>query len=139
VLGWKPEPLDSAPTSLVKRARTLLETPIADLGAADVGFLLRQKIGVEILLDRALDLLEVDPLVETEYYPGDLLCAVLRLPPQHFAVDDARGARVAAIADKGCAAAVTAPERPHISEQIRAEIKRAVGQLNASLASDKSN
>jgi hypothetical protein len=104
-LGWTPESPESAPTGLVKRARTLLETPIANLDAADIGFLLRQKIGVEILIDRALDLLECDPIVETEFYPGDLLCAVLRIPPRHFAANDERGARIAEIADKGCAAA----------------------------------
>jgi hypothetical protein len=138
-LGWKRESPDSAPTGLVKRARRLLETPIAEFSAADIGFLLRQRIGVEILLDRALDLLERDPIVETEYYPGDLLGAVLRIPPQHFTADDARGARIAAIADKGCAAAVAVDDfgHPHLSKQIRDEIESGAKQLNTLLKSNE--
>jgi hypothetical protein len=139
--GWKPEPPESVPTGLVGRARTLLETPIAEFSAADIGFLLRQRIGVEILLDRALDLLERDPIVETEYYPGDLLCAVLRILPQHFTINDERVARVASIADKGCAAAAAANDsgQPHLSKQIRAEIESSAKQLSILLKLEKKN
>ena len=133
--GWKPESQDSAPTGLVKRARALLETPIAEFGAADIGFLLRQQIGVDLLLDRALDLLERDPLLETEYYPGDLLCAVFRIPPQHFTANEARGERVAVIANQGYAAAAAVNEfgQPLLSQQLRAEIENCIKQLNTLL------
>jgi CDI immunity proteins len=139
--GWKAASPDSAPTGLVRRALTLLDAPITEFSAADIGFLLRQRIGVEILLDRALDLLECDPIVETEYYPGDLLCAVLRVPPQHFAANDMRQARIAAIGDKACAAAAAANEsgQPHLSKQIRAEIDEGVKQLGTLLKFDKKN
>jgi len=133
--GWKPQSPDSAPTGLVKRVRALLETPIAEFSAADIGFLLRQRIGVDLLLDRALDLLESDPLRETEYYPGDLLCAVCRIPPQHFTADETRGARVAAIANRGFAAAAAVNEfgQPFLSKQLSAEIESCTKQLNTLL------
>jgi len=140
-LGWKPASPDSAPTGLVRRAITLLDAPITEFSAADIGFLLRQRIGVEILLDRALDLLEYDPIVEAEYYPGDLLCAVLRVPPQHFAGNDVREVRIAAICDKARAAAAAANEsgQPHLSKQIRAEIDDGVKQLGTLLKFDEKN
>jgi CDI immunity proteins len=133
--GWKPRSPDTAPTDLVKRARALLETPIAEFSPADIGFLLRQRIGVDLLLDRALDLLESDPLLETEYYPGDLLCAVFRISPQHFTADETLGARVAAIANKGLAAAASVNEfgQPLLSQQLSTEIESCIKQLNTLL------
>jgi hypothetical protein len=140
-LGWKPESPDSAPTGLVRRVRALLEMPITELGAADVGFLLRQNIGVGILLDRALDLLESDPMMETEYYPGDLLCAALRVPPQYYAADDGRRARIMVIADEvsAVAGATTTPGRPYVAERLRAAIEADIKQLKGLLKSDNKN
>jgi hypothetical protein len=58
---------------------------IATLTPDDLRLLIGQQIGVEILLRHALALLASDPLVEGDFYPGDLLVAVLRLPPEYWA------------------------------------------------------
>lgn len=42
--------------------------------------MLGQEVGVHTLLPRAVQMLLEDPLVEGDYYPGDLLAVVLRLP-----------------------------------------------------------
>lgn len=49
--------------------------------------MLSQQIAVPILLPMAVAVLADDPLAEGDYYPGDLLYAVLRLPSPHW--DDA--------------------------------------------------
>lgn len=42
--------------------------------------LISQKIGLIHVLPIVIELLQSDPLIETDYYRGDLLCAVLDLP-----------------------------------------------------------
>ena len=39
--------------------------------------LLGQRIGVRFLVPRAIELLDLDPMLEASFYPGDLLAAVL--------------------------------------------------------------
>ena len=39
-----------------------------------------QQVGVNYLVQRALDHLDAHPLASGDYYPGDLLAAVARLP-----------------------------------------------------------
>ncbi|MGW4488650.1 contact-dependent growth inhibition system immunity protein [Amycolatopsis sp. NPDC004368] len=46
--------------------------------------LLRQDVGVDVLVPEALSELEVDPLVEGDFHPGDLLLAVLALPAERW-------------------------------------------------------
>lgn len=46
----------------------------------DFRIMLGQRIAVPILLPLAVDVLVSDPYAEGDYYPGDLLWAVLRLP-----------------------------------------------------------
>jgi len=71
-LAWKAASADGEPSGLVRRARTLDETPIAEFSPADICFLSWPKDRRRILLDRALDRLERAPRLETEFYPGDL-------------------------------------------------------------------
>ena len=53
--------------------------------AADFRVLILQQIGLPILVSPALDLLAKDSLLEAEYYPGDLLHAVLVIAPEFYA------------------------------------------------------
>lgn len=74
-----PEP-EAGSTSLIVRCHALRRKPLSALTAADLRIMLSQQIGVPVLLPIAVEVLSVEPLVEGDFYPGDLLSAVLRLP-----------------------------------------------------------
>lgn len=69
----------TAPTDLVRRCMAARRRPIRDLPLDELRCLIGQTIGLKYLMPGALDIIEVNPLEETESgYPGVLLCAVLR-------------------------------------------------------------
>ena len=70
---------DAAPTIMVARCLRLRRTPLKDLTEADLRLLVSQKIGLRILVPKALQLVSNEALLETEFYPGDLLSALLRI------------------------------------------------------------
>ena len=72
-------------TRLVRTAHDLRRKPIATLTTEDLRLLIGQQIGVDVLVRCALALLSDDPLAEGDFYPGDLLVAVMKLPPQFWA------------------------------------------------------
>ncbi|MFD4208614.1 contact-dependent growth inhibition system immunity protein [Micromonospora tulbaghiae] len=74
-----PDPGPEA-TSLVRRCAELRRKPLAEFTVEDLRVMIGQEIGVPALLPLALQVLRRDPLVEGDYYPGDLLANVLRLP-----------------------------------------------------------
>jgi hypothetical protein len=67
----------TAPTGMVARCLRLRRTPLRDFTLGDLRLLVGQKIGLETIVPRALQHLLSEPLVETEYYPGDLLSVLL--------------------------------------------------------------
>lgn len=71
-----PEP--SVHTNLIDTCHRLRKIPLNALSAGDVRILLGQRIGVRHLVDRAIEFLNEDPMLEASFYPGDLLTAVLR-------------------------------------------------------------
>ena len=71
-------------TLMVERCHALRKVPIGHLSPADLRLLLGQDIGVRFLMPLALDLLESDPLIEAEYYPGDLLHAAMSIPGDYW-------------------------------------------------------
>jgi hypothetical protein len=79
---WGPAPEDA--TTLVAKVHELRRKPIGELTPEDLRLLLGQQVGVDVLLPRALELLKHDPLTEGDFYPGDLLASVLRLPQSYW-------------------------------------------------------
>jgi hypothetical protein len=78
---WRdPGPPGPESTYLVRRCHELRRTPLETFTVEDLRIMLGQQIAVPILLPMALAVLREDPLAEGNYYPGDLLLAVLRLP-----------------------------------------------------------
>ncbi len=65
------------PTALVERCHKYRKIPIKNLTIEQIRTLISQNIGLEFLLPKALDVLKLNILAEGEYYPGDLLSAVL--------------------------------------------------------------
>ncbi|MEH0984575.1 contact-dependent growth inhibition system immunity protein [Micromonospora sp. CPCC 205556] len=75
---WGPPEPDS--TFLVRRCTELRRKPLTQFTVEDLRIMLGQQIAVPILLPLAVEVLARDPLAESDFYPGDLLGSVLRLP-----------------------------------------------------------
>lgn len=67
-------------TFLIRRCLALRRKPLSEFTTEDLRIMLGQRIAVPILLPMAVTVLAGNPLAEGDYYPGDLLYAVVRLP-----------------------------------------------------------
>lgn len=67
-------------TYLVKRCHALRHLPLKELTTEDLRILIGQEIGLLFLVPLALEVLERDPLIEGDFYPGDLLKLVAEIP-----------------------------------------------------------
>jgi len=74
-------------SSVTIRCRLLLEKSLDQLTAGDVAFCLRQTIAIPHVVPIALDLLDVNPIVEAELYDGDLLVSLLLAAEKHALTD----------------------------------------------------
>ena len=75
---------ESAPTPMVAKCLRLRRVPLKDLGPADLRLLIGQKIGLKYLVSKALHLVVENSLVQTEYFPGDLLSVLLRIDKAYW-------------------------------------------------------
>lgn len=72
-------------TRIIRDTHALRRKPVGELTAGDLRLLLSQQVGVEVLARLAVGVLREDPLAEGDYYPGDLLVAVMKLPAAYWA------------------------------------------------------
>jgi hypothetical protein len=79
---WGDSPADS--TYLIRTIHEVRRKPIGLLSAEDLRIMLGQEVGVDILVPRALARLEENPLLEGDFYPGDVLVSVVRLPEAYW-------------------------------------------------------
>jgi hypothetical protein len=79
---WGDPPSDA--TRLISTVNRLRRRAIGSLDTEDLRILLGQQVGTEILVPLAVERLEEDPLAEGDFYPGDLLAAVVRLPGDYW-------------------------------------------------------
>ncbi|MFC5889920.1 contact-dependent growth inhibition system immunity protein [Kitasatospora sp. CM 4170] len=91
--AWPDPPADA--TRLVTTVHALRRRPIGTLTVEDLRRLLGQQVGVPFVLPLALEILRRNPMAEGDLYEGDLLAAVLALPPEvwHASPHLAREAR----------------------------------------------
>lgn len=75
---WKDE--IEFPSNLVINCHKYRKIPIKDLTIEQLRLLISQKIGIEYLVEIAIEELERDVLAQGDLYEGDLLEAVLGLP-----------------------------------------------------------
>ena len=80
---WPPPPSDAS--SMVQRCHALRKVPVAKLAAGDCRLLIGQDIGTKHLVPLALTFVEAEPLLEGDYYPGDLLLSLFRVPKEYWA------------------------------------------------------
>jgi hypothetical protein len=106
-------------TSLVATVHELRRRPIGTLAVEDLRVLIAQHMGLDVLVPPALARLERDPLAEGDFYPGDLLVAVLRVPAAYWAAHPAQRDRLRAVVD--------AVDPGEVDDELRADIARFRG------------
>jgi hypothetical protein len=79
---WGVAPKDSS--YLISTVHRLRSKPVDLLETEDLRIMIGQDIGLEVLIPLALQRLMRDPLAEGDYYPGDLLVAVLRASREYW-------------------------------------------------------
>ncbi|MBR7838377.1 hypothetical protein KDL01_34220 [Actinospica durhamensis] len=82
--GAWPEPRGEV-TRLVATVHEVRRRPIGMLGPEELRLLISQGLSLRYLLPLAVEMLRVDPMVEGDLYPGDLLSAALFRGPQAWA------------------------------------------------------
>jgi CDI immunity proteins len=118
---WGEPPYDSY---LVRTCHRLRRKPVDELTNEDLRFLIGQGIGLPHLLDRAVALLEINPLVEGDYYPGDLLAAVLRFGESFLAERSELFRRVAVVAGRAEALLRAESESSGATAELLGEVQR---------------
>ncbi|RSM41901.1 hypothetical protein DMA12_23460 [Amycolatopsis balhimycina DSM 5908] len=79
---WGNPPADA--TRLIKTVYELRHKPISAMDIEDLRLLLLQQESLDVLVPVALNHLEQNPLAEGDFYPGDLLTAVLKSPHAYW-------------------------------------------------------
>jgi hypothetical protein len=94
---WGDPPADA--TRLTATVHALRQRPVGQLGTEGLRVLIAQQVGLDVVVPLALARLEHDPLAEGDFYPGDLLVAVLRVPQAYWRSHSDEAARLRTIAD----------------------------------------
>ncbi|SEJ79832.1 hypothetical protein SAMN05216327_12088 [Dyadobacter sp. SG02] len=68
-----------APTNLVNKHNQLLKKNVDDFSVEDIRFMIGQRTALEILLPRAIELLNENIIAEGDLFEGDLLLSVVSL------------------------------------------------------------
>jgi hypothetical protein len=68
-------------SALVTTCLALYEKPLRDFTVEDLRVMIGQEIGLEFLVALAIEVLEENPFVAGDYYPGDLLSMVVKVEP----------------------------------------------------------
>ena len=123
-LDWGPPTFNSW---LVQTAHRLRKVPLKDLGAGDLRLLIGQRIGLPYLVPVALDLLATDPLIEGSYDPGDLLNAIIGIPPDFWVTYSKMASHALAIAR----AALDAIDASEVEQDLKAELQHFIEVRNA--------
>jgi hypothetical protein len=84
---------------LVQTIHKLRRKPVGQFTIEDLRIMLSQKVGMEHFTPLALDRLEADPFVSGDFYPGDLLGAVMALPREYWLTHPAEAVRMRTVAD----------------------------------------
>ncbi|SNY04724.1 contact-dependent growth inhibition system immunity protein [Paractinoplanes atraurantiacus] len=95
--AWGEPPADAS--RLMTTVYALRRQPVGTLGVEGLRVLIGQKEGLETLVPLALDELERDPLAEGDFYPGDLLAAVVRVPHSYWQGHAEQAARLRGVAE----------------------------------------
>lgn len=78
---WGPPSVQS---HLVTECHRLRKKPLQEFSIEDLRIMIGQGIGLKYLVPNAIERLTEEPLLEGDYYPGDLLNAVLRVEKSYW-------------------------------------------------------
>jgi len=95
--AWGDPPADA--TRLVTEVHRLRRVPIGHLNVEDLRLLIGQHESLDVLVPLALEKLAADPLAEGDFYPGDLLAAVLTVPGTYWHAHPPERDRLAPVVD----------------------------------------
>ncbi|HXT18457.1 MAG TPA: contact-dependent growth inhibition system immunity protein [Gemmatimonadaceae bacterium] len=65
-------------SSTTHRAWSLRDKRVSELSPADLAFCLRQNIAAQQVAERALAMVADQPLLQAEFYPGDVIAALIQ-------------------------------------------------------------
>jgi CDI immunity proteins len=71
-------------STLSDTCHRLRKKPIDQFTVEDLRIMLGQDIGTEYLMPKALNVLELNPLADGDFYAGDLLKSLLKLPEEYW-------------------------------------------------------
>lgn len=77
------------PSDMIERCYRYRKISIAELTKKQIRLLISQKIGIEYLVEIAIEKLERDILTECEFYKGDLLMAIFNIPTKFWSENKA--------------------------------------------------
>ena len=95
--AWGDPPADA--TRLVTEVHRLRRVPIGRLDVEGLRLLIGQHESLDVLVPLALEKLAADPLAEGDFYPGDLLAAVLTVPGTYWHAHPPERDRLAPVVD----------------------------------------
>jgi hypothetical protein len=96
-IEWAISEVDAGP--MHRRCMRLRKIPISSLSPGDLRVLIGQDIGLVFLMPLAIEMLERSPLMEAEYFNGDLLCVVLGVEAGFYRKHPSMTARVKKLLD----------------------------------------
>lgn len=68
------------PSSLIRTCHALRQKPLRAFTIEDFRVIIGQQLSLQYLIPLAIEHLQRDPLVSGDFYPGDLLATVLKVP-----------------------------------------------------------
>jgi len=96
-----------SPAPVVNECYRLRHLQLRRLTVENIRMLLGQNIGLYYLVPLAIEHLSEDPLLQAAFYPGDLLCTVLRVNGSFWISEPTARAEIEAIVERGRALAAT--------------------------------
>ena len=101
--------------------------PLKQYPLEDLRLMIAQNVGLRYLVPLALDHLERHPLAEGDFYPGDLLTAVARLPDAFWSAHRPLVPRALRAIDEALARPHNADTADELADHLRAARVRLAG------------
>ena len=76
--------IDSDASYVIRRSHELRRKPLKDLEVEDLRLLISQHIGLPYLVPLAIKILQANPLISGDFFPGDLLKSTLKVDVQFW-------------------------------------------------------
>lgn len=133
--GMRSTELPERATSVVRRLYEARRKPLNELSFAEIRLLLNRNHPTELplvpeVVMMALEILENNVLLEADYYPGDLLYTVLKLPVTFWATQPSLAERLTLLLQK---------TRADLDRLLEGSMKRDLPELADSFLASRQN